>query len=448
VIRFRPDVLFILGLSFLLTARASLIPSSPRRTLLVGIGSSVPLVAATFVLYRLADAAGLSVATFYPGDRSTPLLYACWAAVFSGMSAGVSTFVSAVIYGLQREVQKARKLGQYTLERELGSGGMGVVYLARHALLRRPTAVKLLLPERAGASSLARFEREVQITSSLTHPNTVAIYDYGRTLDGTFYYAMEHLDGLDLQTLVERGGPLPPARVRHFLRQIAGALSEAHQRGLIHRDIKPSNIMVCERGFTPDFVKVLDFGLARPVVHGDAEHAGVSVTQAGRITGTPLYLSPEQIQTPDDLDGRSDLYALGAVGYFLLTGHALFSGSVVQVCAHHLHTAPPRASQRSPEPVPRMLENVLLTCLEKDRARRPRDAGELAQLLDACSDVAPWTEDEARAAAQAMPRGAAAATVRTPEHNSLAVAVTARDVDLPHDERRRDALRDPRRGTS
>jgi serine/threonine protein kinase len=193
--------------------------------------------------------------------------------------------------------------------------------------------------------------------------------------------------------------------------------------------VKPSNIMVCERAFTPDVVKVLDFGLARPVVHGDAEHAGVSVTQAGHITGTPLYLSPEPIRTPDELDGRSDLYALGAVGYFLLTGHPVFSGTVVEVCAHHLHTAPPRASQRSPEPVPRLLENVLLACLEMDRERRPRDANELVELLDACSDVPPWTDAEARAALQSLPEGPSGGQPRTPEHNSLAVAVTARDFD-------------------
>ncbi len=397
IVRYRPDITFILGLTYVLMGRAAVVPSSKRRTYVLGVVASLPILGATYWLYVLAERAGESIAQHYPGDSGTPLIYTAWAVIFCGLSVAVSGFVSGVIYGLQREVQRAHQLGQYTLERELGSGGMGVVYLGRHALLRRPTAIKLLLPERAGATALARFEREVQVTSRLTHPNTVAIYDYGRTHDGVFYYAMEYLDGIDLETLVETHGPLPAARVRHFLSQVAGALAEAHHTSLIHRDIKPSNLMVCERGLTPDFIKVLDFGLARAIESSGAELSQGGVTHAGQITGTPLYMSPEQIQTPESVDGRSDLYALGAVGYFLLTGKPVFTGAtVVEICAHHLCSAPPRASAQAPQPVPPKLEAVLLACLEKDREKRPRDAAELRALLAACDDTPEWTVDHAR----------------------------------------------------
>ena len=228
-------------------------------------------------------------------------------------------------------------VGAYTLEEKVGEGGMGVVYKASHALLRRPAAIKFLASDRAGEHAVERFEREVQVTSRLTHPNTISIYDFGRTPDGAFYYAMEYVDGLDLQTLVERHGPQPPARVAHLLAQLAGALAEAHAAGLIHRDIKPANVMVCERGGMLDVVKVLDFGLVKEM---DARSDGTGADN-GRIVGTPLYLAPEALTAPESLDARSDLYALGALGYFLLSGSAPFSGTnVVDVCRQHLHSDP------------------------------------------------------------------------------------------------------------
>jgi len=230
---------------------------------------------------------------------------------------------------------KAKQLGPYTLDEKLGAGGMGVVYKARHALLRRPTAVKLLAIDKIGEESLARFEREVQHTANLTHPNIVAIYDYGRSADGEFYYAMEYLDGIDLDALVRREGPLPIARVVHILRQSCDALDEAHQRGLVHRDIKPANIMLCRLGNRADVVKVLDFGLVKEF----GENSGVTLERS--ITGTPDFISPEAIVDSSTVGPVSDLYAVGAVAYWLLTARSVFVGNtLVEVLAHQLHTAP------------------------------------------------------------------------------------------------------------
>jgi serine/threonine-protein kinase len=390
LIRYRPDILFILGVTHVLVARAAVIPSGTSRTVLVGILACVPVCIAVFIVYQRAFAAGIAVSNFYPGDTSTPTLYLLWAIVYCSMSIALSTFVSFIIFGLQRAVQQARQLGQYTLEAKIGEGGMGVVYRGRHAMLRRPTALKLLPSERAGAGTIGRFEREVQITSTLTHPNTVAIYDYGRTPENVFYYAMEYLVGADLERLVQRDGPQPLGRVRHVLGQVLGALAEAHALGIIHRDIKPSNIFLCERGLISDFVKVLDFGLAREFDPGQS-----GPTQAGQLTGTPLYMSPEQI-LGGPIDGRSDLYALGAVMYYLLTGTAVFSGTTaVEVCAHHLHSSVEPPSERLGRSVPAAFERLVLACLEKDPAHRPQNAASLLASLEACSDVAAWTPADA-----------------------------------------------------
>jgi hypothetical protein len=298
----------------------------------------------------------------------------------------------------RREAQKAaieaQQIGQYKLERKLGAGGMGVVYKAHHAMLRRPTAVKMLEPDKVNEGTIERFEREVQITSQLNNPNTVAIYDYGRTPEGEFSYAMEFLDGIDLQALVERYGPQPVPRVIHILDQVCGSLYEAHSLGLVHRDIKPANIMLNRRGGQPDVVKVLDFGLVKAL----DEQRQAGLTQQTSLTGTPLYMSPEAIQMPNTVDARSDLYAVGAVGYFLLTGQPVFdAANVVELCQKHVATPPVPPSERSRTQIPAPLENALLACLEKSRAKRPQTARDLAQLIARCAEATQWSIEDADA---------------------------------------------------
>ncbi len=294
--------------------------------------------------------------------------------------------------GQEREL---KRLGQYTLEEKIGEGGMGEVYRASHELLRRPTAVKLLSPGKTSDVTIKRFEREVQLTSTLTHPNTIQIYDYGYTPDGVFYYAMELLPGITLSRLVMRLGPLKPGRVIHLLRQACGSLAEAHRKGLVHRDIKPANIMVTERGGIRDFVKVLDFGLVKDVTgsSGDA-----SVTAPNLIAGTPNYISPEAVDGKRPLDGRSDLYALGLVAYHLLTGEDVFTADTpMKLLSMHLKQDPVRPGERLGKELPRDLEDLVMACLAKDPDDRPQDAEELSERLGACADAVNWNAALAKA---------------------------------------------------
>ncbi|RPI90311.1 MAG: serine/threonine protein kinase, partial [Planctomycetaceae bacterium] len=266
------------------------------------------------------------------------------------------------------------------------------VYRAHHSMLRRPTAVKLLDEAKANEVTLRRFEREVQLTSQLNHPNTVAIYDFGRTPEGVFYYAMEFLDGLTLQDLVARFGPQPEGRVIGILRQICGSLAEAHEVGLVHRDIKPANVLINRRGGLFDFVKVVDFGLVKRTSADD-----VALTQANAITGTPLYMAPETIEKSDDVDHRADLYAVGAVGYFLLTGTTVFqSDNLFDLLRKQSHDVPELPSLRCQCTVHPRLEQVLMDCLAKKPGDRPQSARELGERLAACDDATPWTDADAR----------------------------------------------------
>jgi len=287
---------------------------------------------------------------------------------------------------------RAKRLGQYTLEEKIGSGGMGDVYRASHALLRRPTAIKLLLPGRGGSAELARFEREVQTTSQLTHPNTVAIYDYGRTPDGLFYYAMEYLPGKQLAELVTEHGALPAGRLVQFLLQITSSLAEAHEAGLVHRDVKPANVIICERGGIADFVKVLDFGIVKSV----SDDADTGATRAGMFAGTPDYASPEQIRAAG-VDGRSDIYSLGALAYFALTGAAPFSGgNQLEVCNAHLSRTPEPFASRGADTVPTELEAVVMRCLAKDADDRFASMLDLRKALRALRLEEGWTQADAR----------------------------------------------------
>jgi serine/threonine-protein kinase len=333
-----------------------------------------------------------------------------------------------VILRLKRQREK---VGPYRLVRRLGSGAMGVVWEARHALLRRPTAVKLLAPGNEGDRALARFEREVQLTAGLTHPSTIAIYDYGRTADGVFYYAMELLRGLNLQQLVTFDGPLAPGRVVALLRQACGALSEAHAAGLIHRDIKPANIMVCLYGGIADFVKILDFGLvkdlAAPPVDGEPAPTGPGegdglLSQDGSLLGTPLYMSPEGMSNPGGVDARSDLFALGAVGYFLLTGKPPFPGrTAIEIFKLERH-GPPAPLETAAPGVPAGLAAVLRMCLSFRRDDRPASAETLETLLDECG-VKPWSASETRAWWRTRGAAALEATAPGPEERESGQAV-------------------------
>jgi hypothetical protein len=293
-----------------------------------------------------------------------------------------------------RAALQAKQLGQYALEDKIGAGGMGSVYRARHAMLRRPTAVKLLDPDKVSPVSIARFEREVQLTSQLNHPNTITIYDYGRTPEGLFYYAMEYLEGIDLDELIDRFGPIPEGRVLHILRQVCGSLAEAHAIGLIHRDIKPANLILTCRGGVYDLVKVLDFGLVK-ALGGERE---VQLTATHSLTGTPRYLSPEAIERPDTVDARTDIYAMGAVAYYLLTGTPVFTATtLVELCMQHVKEPPEPASQRLNRPVSPDLENVILRCLAKKPEDRPESAAVLLGELEKCKLPHPWTSADARA---------------------------------------------------
>lgn len=295
---------------------------------------------------------------------------------------------------MRREAIKAKRLGQYSLDNKIGAGGMGVVYRGHHALLRRPTAIKLLDPERTNAETIGRFEREVQLTSQLSHPNTISIYDFGRTPEGLFYYAMEYIEGIPLDQLVKNYGAQPVGRVIYILRQLCGSLAEAHSIGLVHRDIKPANILLTQRGGLPDFVKLLDFGLVKALdVVGQA-----GITTSGSLMGTPLYMSPEAIQRPDDVDARSDLYAVGAVGYFLLTGTPPFVGAtMVDIFTKQVSAQVEPPSQRLGKSVPQQFENVLLCCLAKAPEQRPTSAAALGQQLAECQADAPWSDCQALA---------------------------------------------------
>jgi len=381
----RPDLIQLVCMTDILGLRAFLVPSTTRRTVFIGSVVCTLFLVSTWFMYQ-----GVRIHPAAPGPEGYVVIDA-----FLALGTVIMTaLTSRTIFGLRQRVREAVRLGQYTLLEKIGEGGMGIVFKARHAMLRRPTAIKLLPVERAGEHNLARFEREVQLTSSLAHPNTVSVYDYGRTSEGVLYYAMEYLDGIDLEGLVELDGPQPPGRVAHLMRQIAGALEEAHSVGLIHRDVKPANVLLTSRRGSPDLVKVVDFGLVKAL----EERTGTAATGENQIIGTPLYMSPEMIARPGEVDARSDLYALGALAYCLVTGHPPFTGvTAMEVLGHHLHTPPIPPHERLGAARPTRLDAVILRCLQKSSAERPQSAAEVARLLEDCGDVPAWTPDMARA---------------------------------------------------
>jgi serine/threonine-protein kinase len=363
----------LLAMTYTILGRSIIVPSSMARTLWISSAAVTPLI-----VYF----AGQGVPAAFGESFASRFVFTLFGVLWCIVAVCASAANSKQLYGLRARIREIGKLGQYTLEEKIGEGGMGTVYRATHAMLRRPAAIKLLAKGRASEKDQARFEREVQLTSTLTHPNTIAIFDYGRTADDVFYYVMEYLNGLDLDRLVKEYGPVEPARAIHILAQVCGALGEAHARDLIHRDIKPANIVLTFRVDEPDVVKVVDFGLVKTL-----EEPGTD-SRSDAITGTPMYLSPEAITKPDSVDARTDIYALGAVAYFLLAGREVFSGeTLLDVLSRHVLKEPLAPSVHLAKPLPPDLEQLVLKCLAKDPDGRPASAPALLAELLACKDA-------------------------------------------------------------
>jgi serine/threonine-protein kinase len=363
-----------------------IVPNTPLRTFLASLlaASMDPLGALLFGDLRQADVSMFDLVQAYY------LTYIC---------AALAVIPSLVLTRLGSEVTRAREFGSYQLERLLGHGGMGEVYEASHRLLARKAAIKLIRPENLGGNghseTLARrFELEAQATANLHSPHTIQLYDFGTTDDGTFYYVMELLDGFDLETLVKRFGPQCAGRSVAILRQVCDSLMDAHQTNLIHRDIKPANLYVCRYGHRADFVKVLDFGLVKET--GKISDEDAPLTQADTITGTPAFMAPEMFLDDRDVDGRTDLYALGCVAYWLLTGELVFERDTpMKLLAAHLQEEPVPPSQRTEVPVPTDLDRIVLSCLGKQPAHRPQSAADLDRLLADCESAGTWSPESA-----------------------------------------------------
>ncbi|MGH7629528.1 MAG: serine/threonine-protein kinase [Gemmatimonadales bacterium] len=368
-----------------------LVPTPPRITM-AAAALSITAVPITY-------AAGVALGSNVPVDP-IPFFFSL---VFPYLVILLTAYGgSHVVYGLGAEVRKAREMGSYRLVEQLGTGGMGEVWRAEHRMLARPAAIKLIRPEVLGATTadssqvLRRFEREAQETALLRSAHTVELYDFGMADDGTFYYVMELLDGFDLNELVERFGPVPPERAVHFLRQICASLAEAHEAGLVHRDIKPANMYACRHGREVDFIKVLDFGLVK---HGGVPEDGGDKLSSDLVIagGTPAFMSPEQAIGDETVDARADLYGVGCIAYWLLTGTTLFTGRTpLETMMMHVQRMPEPPSSRTSRPIPQDLDAIVLACLAKEPDARPQTADELAERLSSVRPGTEWTPARAR----------------------------------------------------
>ncbi len=387
----------LLALMVTVMVRAILVPSRPSRTMVLSALAFVPTVIVCIARHHPTQL----LPGFTPGFQKLHMTLNT--VLWSVLGTTLATIVSRVLYGLRQQVAEANELGQYVLEDKIGGGGMGEVWRARHRLLIRPAAIKLIRPRALEAMSvdpallMRRFEREARATAALKSPHTVQLYDFGATEDGRLYYVMELLDGLDLDTLVRQHGPVPAERAVHILRQVCSSLLDAHGNGLVHRDIKPANVVVSRAGTTFDFVKVLDFGLVKLDTARRAEDDAVAkLSTEGSTSGTPAFMAPEAVLGDAVTDHRVDLYALGCVAYWLLTGKLVFEGeNAIQVMVHHAHTPPPRPSLRVEWPIPGPLEDLLMECLEKDPTRRPPSAEVVSTRLNAVPLASAWTAERA-----------------------------------------------------
>jgi hypothetical protein len=365
---------------------AAIVPNSPKKTLIAS------LIAVSMNPLGMLIAHVRGSWDFGPLSNVIAMHYPDYILV------GVAVVISHVVTNLGKEVTKAREMGSYRLVSLLGKGGMGEVWRARHQMLARDAAIKLIQPDmlsgksRSNAGTIRRrFEQEAKTTASLRSPHTVELYDFGVTKDGVFYYVMELLDGIDLETLVRKFGPQPPARVASILRQVCRSLSDAHSHGMIHRDIKPTNIFICRMGNEYDFAKVLDFGLVKVL-----DETETQITMDGATTGTPAFMAPEMAMGNSPVDGRTDLYGLGCVGYWLLTGGLVFEekGATAMLLAH-LQKSPVPFSKRVGTSIPAELERAIMMCLAKDPAHRPASADDLARMMDDSQGVGIWSAEDA-----------------------------------------------------
>ena len=348
--------------------------------------------------WRWLDELQVGVATEIDVDEAAPairvlrieafVIFALFAFCFCVL---VGSFYS--IAKLRENFGEQKVLGPYRLERQIGEGGMGKVFKAQHELLKRPTAIKLLKPAFLDQDSIARFQREARLVSRLEHFNTIGIYDYGVSDEGLFYLVMEYIDGLNLTELVDLEKSLPPQRVIFLMRQILGSLHEAHSAGLVHRDLKPGNVMICQRAGTSDVVKVLDFGLVKPIETSQSQ----MITGTNLIAGTPEYMAPERVSSAAINDPRSDLYAVGAIAFFCLTGnHAVGGKTLAEVLFCLVNQPPPRPSDHTQSPIPPELDELVYRCLAKDPNERPQSAGEIIEELDSWSELQCWSENQAQ----------------------------------------------------
>jgi serine/threonine-protein kinase len=364
-----------------------IVPSPPGRTL---VATLLTALADPLALWAAVQA-GAPRPAGHLAEMFLPTAMACFLAPLS----------ARIVYGLTVEVKRAREMGSYRLVEKLGQGGMGEVWRAEHRMLARGAAIKLIRPSALGAGGshahemVKRFEREAQATAALRSPHTIEVYDYGVADDGTFHYVMELLDGFSFQTLVERFGVLPPERAVSLLRQACHSLAEAHAAGLVHRDVKPANLFVCRLGLDVDFVKVLDFGLVK--LSGPRAPGDEALTAQGAFNGTPGFMPPEVALGTDPVDGRADIYALGCVAYWLLTGQRVFEGTnAMQMVIDHVRTPPVPPSRRGAQPIPEALEDIVMRCLQKDPGARPASAAALSRELFALDLEARWTEARGR----------------------------------------------------